>query len=368
MRRGSVVRWMVAALLLCVALTGCWDEFSFPDRASALMIGLTYARQPDQWAWSFYFPNPTVTVSSLAQISTKDQTYTVTVHGPTLAAAYAKVHEHLARDLYLGQLEAVVWSDDMPSREVRAFVEAYNREGLTPKTVFVATAPKPLARVMAPNPQVVMPFVYLPRYFSCQACQATILTERLWQVWDAFETPGVSPVVPYVTGTQTVNRIAVYPLQGPPVLFTREETLGWGYLAERVGNETVTVHIHHGLAGLTRLHGTVEDRVSLGGGRLIVHVDVKLLGEVAQWPGSGPITPADLHRLETAGAHVVLRQCLAAIRRAQATHTDPFGYARLYLFQHPTAANEMPPGRWTELPYTVHLRVNLLLQETGVST
>jgi hypothetical protein len=368
MRRSSVVRWVVAALLIGATLTGCWDEFSFPDRASALMIGITYAPQPSRWAWSFYFPNPTVTVSSLAQISTKDQTYSVTVHGPTLAAAFAKVHQHLARDLYLGQLEAVVWSDDMPAGEVRSFVEAYNREGLTPKTVFVATAAKPLDKAMAPNPQVVMPFVYLPRYFSCQACQATILTERLWQVWDAFETPGISPVVPYVTGSQTVNRIAVYPLHGPPVLFTPEETLGWGYLAERVGKETVTVHIHQGLASLTRLHGTVEDHVTLRGGRLDVHVVVKLLGEVAQWPSSGRLTTAALHQLETAGARVVLQECLAAIRQGQRTHTDPFGYARLYLFQHPTAGSDLPPARWTELPYIVHLRVNLLLQETGVST
>ena len=367
-RRVTWGRWMLAAAVLTAALSGCWDQLAFPNRASTLVMSVRYARRPDRWQWTFYFPNPAVTVSSLPQIAPGEQIYAIGVRAPTLASAYAAAQQRLARDLYLGQLQDIVWSSDAPLPAVASFIAAYNREGMTPKTAYVAVAPPPLDRILAPSPQEVIPSVYLTRVFSCLECQSVMLTEPLWKLWDSIETPGVSPVAPYLPGTGVLSRIAVYPPTGPPVIFSPTETLGWAYLTHRVHKETLTLTMPAGLASITRVHGIVVNHVEWTGQRLEVQVDMRLTGVVAQWPVAVPLTERRLQTLETAGARSVLADCLAALRRSATSRTDPFGYARLYLFRHPGAWGQIPARDWDRLPYTAHVQVSLLLQETGVST
>lgn len=371
--RGPFWRWhhLVSLLLLMSVLTtvtGCWDQVPFPERAPALVITLAPATPAGMFQWTFYFPNPTVTVSSLSQISTSQQTYAVRVDSPTFAAAYSSAQQRLARDLFLGQLEVIILSTKIPASEVATLTNAYNTNGQVPKTAYMVAAQGQLGRLVVVSPQETIPVLYLTRLFDCHRCQPSDLSQFQWQVWDAFESPGISPVMPDVGGPDRVAEIAVYPLKGPPTIWTTKATTGWAYLLSRVHKETVSVREKSGMVAVTRLHDTTQLAVSLVDGRLQVTGAVHAYGGLAQWPPLTTLTANFLHHVEEQVSAHIAADIGQAIVTANQTHEDPFGYGRQWLLAHPTNLALDTPEYWTHVPITIHLTVTTTITVSGVET
>lgn len=357
----------VLASLLSLT-TGCWDQLPFPDRAEALVLTADPVHGGKSWDWSFYFPNPAVTVSSLTQLSSSSQVFVLTEKSPTLAEAYRKIDGRLSRQLYIGQIQDLLWPARAPLSALREFINAYNREGLSAKTAFVAATTAPLSSFVKPTPQEVIPDIFITRLFGCTACQPVLLSEQVWQYWDALQQPGISPVVPTMSGPETLNEITFYPSQGGPVTYTPSETRGWGYLTGRVQRLSMGLSSPEGPLGLTHIRGMVSNRLQWDGTRLVVDAHIRLSGILAEHPLGLAIDPTRLRTVEEEASRQILQECLDAVRRAQQAGADPFGYARDYLYEHPGVRSQLTKTEWNRLPYTVHVSVSLMLTETGLNS
>ncbi|MDA8192814.1 MAG: spore gernimation protein GerC [Thermaerobacter sp.] len=368
MNSAARVRVGLCSLLLACGLSGCWDQLTFTSRASALLITIAASARAGEWRWRFYFPNPTVTVSSLTQIKPKDQFYQVAVTADSLAQAYAKVQQRLARDLYLGQLQVIVWSSRIPVPTLASLLDAYNREGTVPKTAYMLLARPPLAQKVAVTPQEVIPSVYLTSYFDCQVCQPEYFARTVWQTWDDLVTPGISPIVPYMESPAEVAQIGVLGTAGPPILFSRRQTEGYAYLTGKVGKETLSLAEPGGRVTLTHVRETpVKTRVTLGRHAINVRARIEVSATLGQWPRSQPLTPRTVRTTEQAAARVVLGKCLAAIAEANRTHTDPFGYGRTILFMHPSPQAWPISADWLNYPIAAQVAVRVWVKGSGVS-
>jgi hypothetical protein len=344
-------------------MAGCWDQLPFPNRAEVLVISVRPARHPGQYRWTFYFPNPTVTVRSVSSLKPTDQLYADSADAATLAQAFALEEQQTSRSLYLGSVEDLAWSTQVPTAEVVQLMDGYTRDGLLPKSAYVVVSAESLDKVLTPLPQEVVPAIYLTRFFACSQCQAIMLTEQQWKLWDSIWTPGISPVVPTVSTQGTVDELSVYRSVGKPVLFNPIETIGWAYLMGKVHRESATVKLPSGYASVSGLRSASITDVRRQGRHLVVRATIKVTGAVAQWPQPAPLTPEDVTFLQMRAARAVLDQCLAAIQRGDATHTDPFGFARTYDYQHPGE-----PPLPADTPYVAHLAVSVTLQGTGNTT
>ncbi len=365
----TVRRWAQAAVVVALAamLSGCWDQLPYTSRACVLAIVIRRLA-PQRWAWTFVFPNPNVTVSSISQIAPANQLYSVTVVAPTMAQAFERAQAKLARDLYLGQIELVIWSSAIRSQSLWHFLCAYNRQGMTPKTVFTLVEPNPLATQVPVTPQETIPSLYLTKYFDCHSCQTIFLSRQMWQVWDNFLTPGISAVVPYAHRAQAVNQIAVYARgDHPPVIFSRDETKGWAYLTGRVEHDMIGYNTPDGPITVTDIHEMVKTQVALVHHGAVVHTTVDLVGNLDQWPSAATVTAPELNQVSRRVERIVLGWCLEALRRADQTHTDPFGYNRMLVFRHREWINVMHPGQWEWVPIWAHVTVVLHIRRTGVS-
>jgi len=360
------IRVLVVLLLVLFSTTGCWDELPYTSRAAALALVIV-AKKAGDWSWSFYFPNPTVTVSSISQIQPPKEFYAVTVTAPSLASAYQRIQQSLSRDLYLGQAELIILSQNIRSRPLMNFLAAYNREGVTPKTAYVVVGPPSLTKTLPVSPQEVIPSIYLTRFFDCRDCQTVYLSREVWQIWDDYMTPGISPTIPYATAPQTISRLAVYPSHGLPVIFTRRETKGWGFLTGRVMKETLTLHLPQGLVTLTEIHGKPKISVADGGDAVRVHATLPLVANLEQWPESAPLSPEAVQSISRAAEKEILGWCLEAIQRANRTHTDPFGFNRKLVFSHQEVVDVDHPEAWRYLPIDATVTVRLTIRRTGVS-
>lgn len=356
-------RW-VAILgvgLILLGLTGCWDDEPDTVRASTIMLTVSRTSQPREWQWQFYFPNPTVTVSSLSQLKPSEQLYSTAVTAPSLYDASTKVQQRLARDLYLGQLEVIVLSRSLTTQNLARLLNAYNREGLTPKTAYVLIASSPPKMALV-TPQEAIPSIFWGSYFDCKQCQPEFLARPEWQVWDNFMTPGTSPTIPYGTSTFELSQIAVYPHKGLPIIFSRKQTRGWAYLMGRSVKESLALHTSQGIVTLGQIHGTAHTRAMPGDNRIRVAVKINLVASLAEWSSMLKVTPQKLTDLEVLAEHSVLSDCLDAIQKANMTHTDPFNFGRALYFQH-EASTTLIQGRWE--PLEVNVTVTMQIRSTG---
>lgn len=359
----AVMRVLTVAALAS-GLTGCWDQGSFNQRAAVLILTVAPAQQSGQWLWSFYFPNPSTTVSSASRQSSQEEFYRLTVYAATLPEAYGKVQQQLARDVYLGQMEDIVISYKIPASVMATAVNAYNIEGLTPKTAYLVVAKSP-AQAVAVTPQETTPSVYLTQYFDCQSCQPEMLSRPVWNVWTALVTPGVSPVIPYASSSTQISAIAVYPQSGRPVIFSRQETLGWAYLMGRVTKALVAVSLPFGRVVLGHVKGRVSTNVTSAPHAISADVHVSATGTIVEWPLPEAPTRADLALVQKATEQKLLAYCLSAIKAANASGTDPFGYGRALYFQHPAWPAQDPTYGY---PIQAHITVRMTVQRSGVGT
>ncbi|MDA8200334.1 MAG: hypothetical protein M0Z54_13075 [Thermaerobacter sp.] len=362
-------RWAaVAALLLSLTLlAGCWDQKGISDRAAALMVSIAW-NPSGRSDWTFYFPNPTVTVNSQSQIKSTQQLYTVAVAADSWAGAERAAQRLLDRHLYLGQLKVLLWSSNLPADAAATLVDAYNRQGISSKVTYVGVAQAPsLPHLLQASPQEVVPRLKWQHVFSCAPCEAIQLSEPFWHVWDDVHTPGMSPVAPYITSSGALSQIAVYGHRGPPVIFTPQQTLGWALLTSRVTREVLTLSRGGERYAVTGVHGRATTRVAWTGGPLQVDVHVAMSGALAQAPYGTAGRPADIRAIETTAARLLLADCEAAVREANARHVDPFGYARSLLFAHPEWVHH-PGLAWPALSSHVAFTVSFNLTTPGVTT
>lgn len=350
-----------AIFLIIVMLGGCWDSEPDTDRASALVLTVSQA-SPKEWHWTFYFPNPTVTVSSLSQLKPSNQFYTMGVTASSLDRAYTRVQQKLARDLYLGQLEVIILSSKLTKPEMLRLLNAYNREGVTPKTVYILVGTPPVNDLALVTPQESIPSVYWESYFECHQCQPEYLGHPEWKVWDDMVTPGVSPVVPYGTKAYEMTKIAVYPGKGRPIIYSTQATEGWAYLKGQVAKETLAFETPWGRITLANVHGTAHNQVRPGNGTIDVSTDIHLSVTLAEWGSSVELTPSILKQIEILGERAVLSRCLLSIGEANRTHTDPFGYGRSLWFQH-QAPEKLARGGWE--PISSQVTVTLQIRSAG---
>ena len=358
-----------AALLLGLALlAGCWDQLGISDRATALMLSVAWHRS-GHWDWTFYFPNPTVTVNSQSQLRPTQQLYAVAVTAGSLAGAERAAQRLLDRHLYMGQLQVMLWSSNLPADAAATLVDAYNRQGITSKVAYVGVARAgALAGLLQASPQEVVPRLKWQHIFSCAPCEAVRLSEQLWHMWDDVHTPGMSPVVPYITQRGALGQIAVYGRRGPPVIFTRQETLGWAVLTGRVTREVLSLSRGTERYALTNIRGHATTHVAWAGGQLTVDTHAVMSGALAEAPYGTAERPRDIRAIENATARMLLAECQAAVRQANARHVDPFGYARTLLFEHPQWIGHAPGGRWSALPSRGAFTVSFNVTTPGVTS
>lgn len=364
MRLSRVAAGLTAAASIAAGLSGCWDQLSIAQRSAAVALRVKPAGR-HEYRWTFYFPNPTVTVSSISNLSPPQQFYTVSAVTPSLGQAYVHVDARLARDLYLGQMEDLLISRSLDWREVSTIIRAYNRVGILPKTVYVLGIADNLTfprTIQEPEPHV-----YYTRYFNCRVCQPIDSARQEWQVWDEFVTPGVSPHLPYATAPTHINRLLVYSAAGPPKMLNADETAGWAYLTGRARKLSLSVKSPRGPVVVINLTGHPTTETRLKDGELHVSVRLNLHGELAQWPGALPLTPREVRRIEAQISRRVIRQCVQVVDFANRTNTDPFGWTRAYLYAHPDLWPRRQPGQARIWPIRARLTVTTSIATVGVS-
>lgn len=353
------------ACLLGLSLTGCWDDETVIQRATTFVLSVMPAPHRD-FQFTFFFPNPAESISTNVNIPASQPFAIAREVANSISQANNEAQRDLARDLFMGQLQDIIVSRDIPAQSISRLVREYNRDGYVSHTVFLVAEPTnsdPLPVTI----QEPVPSVYFTQYFNCRTCQSSYLGQPLWKVWDAFVTPGVSPVIPYASPPTRITRILVYPPSGRPLLMTRQESRGWAMLMNHVFKETYGVRMDGGPLVVKRLRAHTRVRLSYQDGKLIANVHINAYGSLIEWPTSFLDTPPNVAWAQAQTSKQIIAECVKAVDFANETRTDPFGWGRNYLYAHPGESRQFAGQRGMLWPIVAHVTVTTHLTTSGVT-
>jgi len=111
MKSRSLLLAILGMGLLLIGIAGCWDDEPDTLRASALILMVSHKAGENHGIGAFISPIPPLR-SAVCLKSSRRTNFTPFSKAPSMEQAYTKAQQHLARDLYLGQLEIVIVSDD----------------------------------------------------------------------------------------------------------------------------------------------------------------------------------------------------------------------------------------------------------------
>ncbi|MGC8488549.1 MAG: Ger(x)C family spore germination C-terminal domain-containing protein [Clostridia bacterium] len=357
MTRGQ--RFGLLAILL-VLLSGCGDQRAPSNTAIVLAIAVSARHQ-----WTFLFPNPAVTVSSLASKASGSEFYTISVTASSYPAALARVQEQSARVVFTQDVKVIVLGAALSGPQVAQIVSSMTESGLVPARAWlVATQASPAQVLMHYTPQTTVPVYALADYFDCASCHYTDLGVRGWQWWVRSMTPGVSPVLPVARPTATgldVSRLLVYPTQGRPVLMPAPLTVGWAYLSGKVHEASLALTVDGHPYVLSSMGASARVRCVRVAGTVDVTVRMQAHGEIANSPPQRVLLPQDETRVEAAGAAALAHLAARTISWANHTHTDPFGYAMQASWGQPADVALTP------LPIRARIWVTVRVQGEGMN-
>ncbi len=358
-RRNRILRALAAALLM-IGLTGCWDQHPVEFRAPVAGIAIDPSKKPGEYLYTFLFPNVTTSTSSLATTPSSDEFYSIQVQANTLTQALESVQLHQSRTLYLGQVRILCLSTKLPSSVWKRTILASSDSGRFVLTFWILAVPNAAKVLELTPPEEVVPDVAIYRALNCR-CQPIVWPGRAWRTWADLTTPGISPTVSALStsdGTFELGRIAV--LGSHVSVWSPNATNGWAYLSGRVERDTMTATLHHQTMTVGLIRGHTRLRVTREGMKVLVTAKLTYSGELTAGFLGGDNATLDKH-VEADIAEQIHRAVASAWREAHATDTDPMGFHRLGTWSD---ARISPAMNWKN--WELHTVVRFTLRNEGV--
>ena len=324
------VRGSVAALLLGTSLTGCWDQHPVEFRAPVANIAVEPTQTPGQYAYTFVFPNVTITATSIESLPSSEQFYAIHVEAPTLLKAVAAVQRRQSRGLYLGQIRVLCLSSRLPLRVWKETLQETADSGRFVLTYWVVASPHARQTAEMTPPTEVVPDVALYRALNSRI-QPVLWPGRSWRIWAEMATPGITPAVLDVDPSHkyvALHQLEVLSQHGP-VVWDTSASNGWAYMVGRVQTGTEQVKLGSESATVGMIRGRANTRVVQTAHGVVVKLNVTCSGVVIEGMMGQGDSSAMEKKVEKDIAHRIQAHILAAWHEALKTHTDPMGFHRL---------------------------------------
>jgi len=336
----------LAALSLLVSLAGCWDNRPLDARDLVLAMGVGPGPH-HQITVYLAIPTPTGLTTGSASAdsggsgSSGPNTYLLEGTGSDIGAAIADAQGTTSRDIYLGQIQLVLFSHRLPSYQFGRAIDWLTRAGTVSKTAFAAVAESPLATILSYQPAgTTLGPIYFLTLFTCARCQTVTLRRTIWSLEMRSVTPGYSYWLPAVDAkgpNYVVHRIIAYRGNQPVATLSPSETVALGYVLGKTAKGTLAVATPEGLVGLRSIQGTSTARVTWVKGQMTIAVNLSLMASIDLMP-SGTATPSHVGQVERAASQAVAKSALRVMQRLQRDGSDPEGFGRALFWVHPALA------------------------------
>ncbi len=361
----------VAVLGLVLLLTGCWGNLPVNDRILVLCMGIDPAKSPNQFTVTFQSPTPSSVTNSSQGGSTgsggQSDVFAVKGTGQSLEAAFNQAQAKVSKDLYLGQLQVLVISNQLKPALLKRAITSLQSIGTLDKTPYIVVANGSTFKILQQiSPQAKFPSLYFISLFGCVSCQTDALGMRFWQYLVRIDTRGVDPYVPVAlpfSQGYSVDRVALYRGYHYVTMLDPTQTTTFGILQGLAHKVSLYVPKFHATVAFLTGPSLLTTQVVDGQIRAIfdVHLTAMLMGLD---PHSE--TTQKVSDISQMASQILARRGVTLIRQLQHQDVDPLGIGRMLSWQHPGTFSHYP--HWHEEYPKVHVIVHCVVKITDVGT
>ncbi len=314
-------------LPLLVLLSGCWSNRPVEERALVLALGFSPG-SAGQLRVTVQIPTRTG-LTSLAGASgggtVGPQVYSLSAVGPTPGAAITTLQGETQTDIYLGQVQLLVFSSRLSREQMLLTQQFLMRLAPMDKTAYVVATPSVQKFFSARTASGVIAPLTLTSGFGCHNCMTVNYQQTQWDLEMSVPTPGTSIWMPYVeptpTGFQT-DRVLVYRGLTPVWALPPKETILFGYVVGRTGKGYISFKTGGDTVGFRTIVAHPHMSATVMDGRLVLRFDLPMTGTLDTWTGP-PLDPQMDQELEHQVDQYLAAHILAMLQRLQEDGSVP---------------------------------------------
>jgi|GEM_PF-5223603 len=362
---------LVLSLLLPFFLSGCWQDQPINDRFLVFSLAVEPGRSGGDTLWTFQMPTPDYLEgfgnSGGGSSATGTPFFDIQVRDGTFSGAIVKAENRTSRDLYMGQLQTVFLSTDLPASRLRSFLDEEGRTGELDHTEFLlATAGSASKAMSTKMPQSPLPSFVVTEHFACPGCAEVRLDVPVYEAQSAVLEPTTDLALPLVEPSShgyTIARVVIYRDLAKAAILSAKASRGWAWIANRIQKEAVNIPMGGGKASLRGLSGKTSYAIK-GISRGRPYLDISIRGSAILSglpPGVSRATPSVSKAIALGASKAVRDEVASAITEAKRVGSEPFGIGTRVRVMAPKVFES--PASWREafrrLPVRVSVHVSI---------
>ena len=373
MKRRSLRKIILAAILffVTISLTGCWDVKEINRRGIADSI-LFDIGDSSLFKMGVSMPIPGTQIPPVAGTSQQfhKRHYTISGEGLSVLAAWTEVKSNSARDIFFGQVRAIIISEEAARKNINDILDFVGRVPLLPpNTNILITKQDPAETLDFKNVENFIPGDYVDFYFQTTDKRTLALPINLWRLNSMLDKNWQDPYLPIIELKEDTYRIA------GTAVFSGSRMAG-----ELDKDETQTLALIKGtdsgflnfstdkgiivslykVKSKTKIEPTISDD-----GKIIFNLKTKIAGGIVESQPHREITINEKKKIEEEAARLTKIKMENVLSRLQKMNSDPVGLGGKYRIKYPREWQEID---WRQVYPTVNFIVDteFSIKSTGL--
>jgi spore germination protein KC len=325
-----MVRKLFLALLMAMALAGCWDLEELTKRTVVLAIGLDEA-PTGRVRVSLQIPvvEELLIVPSGAAVSTKPFSI-ISAEGKSAFAAVPGLQSKTQMDLFLGHVKIIMINTAVAKKGLRDVVEFVSRHPtLPPQALLVLTdwqAREVLDQTLMDKR---IPAYSMVTFFHGSAKKDRVFPQRAWkfnQIIASKTQDAYIPLMDYLPDEKRllINGLGVFDRDRLVGRLSGEETRMFGLLAGKISNGYLSVPVkRHGRLAFRKVNARAKTKLWRTGEDWHCEIKLRVSGYLIESTiGETLLTSRDLKEIQTATAAYLNREMGKTLRHLQRLNSD----------------------------------------------
>ncbi|MGN7941001.1 Ger(x)C family spore germination protein [Virgibacillus sp. 6R] len=355
MRQSS--KW-VLILSVFVLLAGCWDRKEIEERATILGLAIDLAEEDEESPAITHPDHEEMPTSNLGKIkvtaqlavpgqiplgpsqgdsgsSSQDKVWIVEGIGNTIDDAMQALQQQLAFQVFFGQLQVIILSEDVAKKGVEHINEYLRRRPEIRRTAWMAVNEKDAAKTMKAAPKLErIPAIYLSTVFEEAVKMGKFPDDDLGGFWVDLSNKGQDAFLPFITvkGKENIEISGIaYFRNSKMVGKTKPYQIAYfnGLTGKNPGGSVAIVKLDEEKSVMFQSTKRKADyETKLKNGKPVFKVNVEVTGVIRE-KNTNKIKLDDhqtIRKIETIAGELFKKEYVALIKETQEKKSDILGF------------------------------------------
>ena len=362
---------ILLVLFIVLPLTGCWDVQEIKNRgiANAMFFDL---ENPKKLIMGVVLNIPgtqaPTNVGTYQQFNKRN--FVVTGTGNSIVNAWTEIQANAERDIFFGQMRAVVLSERLVRQNINDYLDFIGRIPLVPpNTIVLVAKDDPEKLLNLKNQPNELPGNYFDYYFRNPSKRSLAIPIDLWRVNAIMDRKTSDPYIPMVEESQESYKIA------GTAVFSRNRMVGDLSMDETLtlslikgtdnGYQTIPLGKNQHVAFKNiRAKTKVRPRISADG-TIIFSVETKITGNLVENFPRRYILMKEKREIERQAEVLTRRKIRNLIAKLQGLNSDPADFGGKLRISYPRQWKQID---WHQVYPAAKFNVDtkFTLKETGL--